>query len=264
MNTTTMERQTLMHIHTIRPAERAAGAVLRPGMLGSPAALQALGLARFADDPGAQGAAPSGDGQEPAGQANEPGGEQTPAGAGNDAQDGKESDPADWQMDQLPAGAQDYIRSLRQEAKKDRVAQQESAADKARREITESIAQALGLGEADPDKVTDQLATLTQERDTALAAVKAYETQQTIRAAADIVAVDADKALDLKALDKALEDIDLTDTKAVQDALLAVADQHPHIKTASTVERTGGNHHSGEGNRPKPKTLSDAIASQYQ
>lgn len=259
-----MERQTLMHIHTIRPAERAAGAVFRPGMLGSPVALQALGLARFADDPGAQGTAPSGDGQEPAGQANEPGGEQTPAGAGNDAQDGQESGPADWQMGDLPPGAQDYIRSLRQEAKKDRVAQQESAADKARREITDAIAQALGLGDTDPDKVTDQLATITQERDQALAAVKAFETQQTIRKAADIVAIDADKALDLKALDKALEDIDLTDTKAVQDALLAVADQHPHIKTASTVERTGGNHHSGEGNRPKPRDLTAAIAAAYQ
>ena len=170
---------------------------------------------------------------------------------------------ADWQMDQLPPGAQDYIRSLREEAKANRVTQQENAADKARREITESIAQALGLGEADPDKVTDQLSTLTQERDQALAAVKAYETQQTIRAAALEAAVDADKALDLKATDKALEGVDLSDAKAVQEALRTVAEQHPHIKTASTVERTGGTHHSGEGNRPKPKTLSDAIASQY-
>lgn len=182
------------------------------------------------------------------------------------SQDDKGSDgkaAEDWQMDQLPPGAQDYIRSLREEAKANRVTQQENAADKARREITESIAQALGLGEADPDKVTDQLGTLARERDEALAAVKAYETQQTIRAAALEAAIDADKALDLKATDKALEGIDLSDARAVQEALLTVAEQHPHIKTASTVERTGGDHHSGEGNRPKPKTLSDAIASQY-
>lgn len=185
--------------------------------------------------------------------------------AAQQAQDDKGSDgkdAEDWQMDQLPPGAQDYIRSLRAENKRDRTAQQESAADKARREITESIAAALGLGEADPDKVTDQLGTLTQERDQALAAVKAYETQQTIRTAAQTVAIDADKALDLKATDKALEGIDLTDTKAVQDALLQVADQHPHIKAASTVGRTGGDHHSGEGNRPKPKDLTAAIAAE--
>lgn len=255
MNTTTQERQTLMHT-TIQPAHRAATAVLRPGTITSAAGMQALGLARFADDPGAQGTAPAAD-PAPAAPAADPA-----APAGDPAQP-PAGDPADWQMEQLPPGAQDYIRSLRQEAKKDRTAQQESAADKARREITESIAAALGLGDADPDKVTDQLGTLTQERDQALAAVKAYETQQTIRAAATIAAIDADKALDLKATDKALEGIDLTDTKAVQDALLKVAEQHPHIKAASTVGRTGGDHHNGEATRTKPRDLTAAIAAEY-
>lgn len=249
-----------MHTPNPRPIPRAATAVLRPGNLTGMAGMQALGLARFADDPGAQGTAGSEQGGAPAGDpasgTSEHGGEQQTATPPT-------GDPADWQMEQLPAGAQDYIRSLRQEAKKDRTAQQETAAEKARTEITESIAKALGLGDADPDKVTDQLGTLTQERDQALAAVKAYETQQTIRAAAQTAAIDADKALDLKATDKALEGIDLTDTKAVQDALLTVADQHPHIKAASTVGRTGGDHHSGEGNRPKPKDLTAAIAAEY-
>lgn len=262
MNTTTQERQTLMHTPTTRPAHRAATAVLRPGMLTSAAGMQALGLARFNVDPGAQGAAPSGEQSgtpavEPAGGTGEQAAQQQAA-AGQDG-----TVPADWQMEQLPPGAQDYIRSLRAEAKKDRTAQQESAADKARREITESIAAALGLGDADPDKVTDQLGTLTQERDQALAAVKAYETQQTIRAAAQTAAIDADKALDLKATDKALEGIDLTDTKAVQDALLKVAEQHPHIKAASTVGRTGGDHHNGEATRTKPRDLTAAIAAEY-
>lgn len=225
--------------------------------------LAALGHLAFTEAP----AAPEGGGEAstaPVAADGEAGAQQATQQAqdGQDGQDG--TDPADWQMGDLPPGAQDYIRSLRAEAKKDRVAQQESAADKARREITDAIAKAIGLDDANPDKVTDQLGTLTQERDQALAAVKAYETQQTIRAAAQHVAVDADKALDLKATDKALEGVDLTDTKAVQDALLTVADQHPHIKTASTVERTGGDHHSGEGNRPKPKDMAAAIAAQYQ
>lgn len=256
-----------MHTSTTRPAQRAATAVLRPGMLTSPAAMQALGLARFTDDPGAQGAAggeqntaQSGD---PAGGDGEHGGEQRPP-SGDGQQSGGDDGPGDWRMDQLPAGARDYIRGLRDEAKRDRTTQQENAAQKARQEITDAIAKAIGLDDASPDKVTDELGKLTQERDQALAAVRAFETQQTIRTAAQHVAVDADKALELKALDKALEGIDLTDTKAVQDALLTVADQHPHIKTASTVERTGGTHHTGEGNRPKPKDLSGAIAAHYQ
>lgn len=177
---------------------------------------------------------------------------------------GKQSPYGDWQMSDLPEGVQRYIRDVRDETKRDRTSQQENAATKARTEITESIAKALGLGDSDPDKVTDQLSTITQERDTALAAVKAYETQQTIRAAATVAAIDADKALELKATDKALEGIDLSDTKAVQDALLTVAEQHPHIKAASTVGRTGGDHHAGEGSRPKPKDLNGAIGRHYE
>ena len=176
----------------------------------------------------------------------------------------KQSPYGDWQMADLPEGVQRYIRDVRGESQKDRTTQQQNAADKARQEITESIAKALGLGDADPDKVTDQLSTITQERDTALAAVKAYETQKTIRAAATVAAIDADKALDLKATDQALEGINLSDTKAVQDALLKVAEQHPHIKAASTVGRTGGDHHAGEGNRPKPKDLNGAIGRHYE
>jgi hypothetical protein len=51
----------------------------------------------------------------------------------------------------------------------------------------------------------------------------------------------------------------------VQDALLKVADQHPHIKVASTVDQSGGDFQNGSGRKPSdPKDLHAAVGSYYQ
>src|SRR5699024_12380335 len=81
--------------------------VLRPGVMHGPAAMQALGLARFADDPGAQGAAPQDTTQDGPG-----------SGQGtNPPSDGQQAGPAqsqkalagrgdDWRMSDLPGRVQ--------------------------------------------------------------------------------------------------------------------------------------------------------------
>lgn len=251
------------NISTLAPT-----AVLRPGAMHGPAALQALGLARFADDPGAQGAAPQGTAQD---------GSESGEGT-NPPSDGQEAAPAesqkaladlgdDWQMSDLPEPLQNYIRGLRDENKRDRTTQQENAAQKARDEQLAQIAQVLGIQGEKPTEETlnDKISGLTTDLATAQERLAGYERRDAITTAADAVKVNAQAALALKDTDAALADVDLTDPKAVQDALLTVADKHPHIKVASTVDQSGGDFQNGSGRQPSdPKTLADAMAGLYQ
>ena len=254
-----------MNISTPVTAPAAAPtAVLRPGAMTGPAALQALGLVRFADDPGAQGAA---------------GGEQTPPPAGESAGgDGEHGDGQeaakpladlgdDWQMSDLPEPVQEYIRGVRAEAKKDRTTQQENAAQKARDEQLAQIAQVLGIQGEKPTEETlnDKISGLTTDLAAAQERVAQFERRDAITTAADTVKVNAQAALALKDTDAALADVDISDPKAVQDALLTVADKHPHIKVTSTVDQSGGDFQNGSGRKPSdPKDLNAAIGSYYQ
>lgn len=254
--------------NTTTSSPRAASAVLRPGTMTGPAAMQALGLARFADDPGAQGAAPqetpqngpeSGQGTNPPSDGQEAAGAE-PQHALSDLGD-------DWKMSDLPDPLQNYIRGLRDENKRDRTTQQENAAQKARDEQLQQIAQVLGIQGEKPTEETlnDKIGALTTDLATAQERLAGYERRDAITTAADAVKVNAQAALALKDTDAALADVDLTDPKAVQDALLTVADKHPHIKAASTVDQSGGDFQNGSGRQPSdPKTLADAMAGLYQ
>jgi hypothetical protein len=239
-------------------------AVLRPGAMHGPAALQALGLVRFADDPGAQGTAPAEQAPAPAGES-----------AGGDGEHGGEQQTAkaladlgeDWQMSDLPEPVQEYIRSVRAEAKKDRTTQQENAAQKARDEQLQKVAVALGLADEKPTEETlnETISGLTTDLAAAQERVAQFERRDAITTAADAVKVNAQAALALKDTDAAPADVDLNDSKAVQDALLKVADQHPHIKVASTVDQSGGDFQNGSGRKPSdPKDLHAAVGSYYQ
>lgn len=258
-----------MDMNISTPATAAAPtAVLRPGAMHGPAVLQALALARFADDPGAQGTAPQGTAQ---------GGAESGEGT-NPPSDGQEAGAAepqkaladlgdDWQMSDLPEPVQNYIRSVRAEAKKDRTTQQENAAQKARDEQLAQIAQVLGIQGEKPTEETlnDKISGLTTDLAAAQERVAQYERRDAITTAADAVKVNAQAALALKDTDAALADVDLTDPKAVQDALLTVADKHPHIKVASTVDQSGGDFQNGSGRKPSdPKDLHEALQGLYK
>lgn len=223
--------------------------------------LQRLGALAFADAPG------DGQGGTPA--SNDSAGSQAPADGENGQQGGQEGgdDPADWQMDDLPKGAREYIRGLRAEAKKDRTHQQQSAKDQENERLRTELGRVLGFVDDKPSEaqLQDTIARLTKERDDAQAVASEFTRDRAVRAAAAAAKIDADQALALKATDQALADIDFDDHRAVQDALLAVAEKHPHIKAASTVDQTGGDFQQGSGRQPSdPKTLQDALQGLYR
>ena len=250
---------------------RAATAVLRPGTMTGPAAMQALGLVRFSTDPGAEGAA--GDVGAGAGGTNDAQATQTPTGGENGAQGADQQKPdlstlgADWKMSDLPEPVQAYIRSVRDESKKDRTTQQENAAEKARAEQLQKIAEVLGHAEEKPtlESLQEQNTANITRAEAAEEKLAALVRRDAIRDAADAAKVNASAALALKDTDAAFADVDISDSKAVQDALLSIADKHPHIKVASTVDQSGGDFQNGSG-RPAsdPKDLNDALGSHYK
>ena len=207
--------------------------------------------------------------QQPENGSEDPQGTSTPAQAPEaaESENGLQGLGDDWKMSDLPEPLQNYIRGLRDENKRDRTTQQENAAQKARDEQLQQIAQVLGIQGEKPTEETlnDKIGALTNDLAAAQERVAQFERRDAITTAADTVKVDAQAALALKDTDAALADVDISDPKAVQDALLTVADKHPHIKVSSTVDQSGGDFQNGSGRKPyDPKTLADAMAGLYQ
>ena len=207
--------------------------------------------------------------QQPENGSEDPQGTSTPAQAPEaaESENGLQGLGDDWKMSDLPEPLQNYIRGLRDENKRDRTTQQENAAQKARDEQLQQIAQVLGIQGEKPTEETlnDKISGLTNDLAAAQERVAQFERRDAITSAADAVKVDAQAALALKDTDAALADVDISDPKAVQDALLTVADKHPHIKVSSTVDQSGGDFQNGSGRKPSdPKTLADAMAGLYQ
>lgn len=207
--------------------------------------------------------------QQPENGPEDPQGTSTPAQAPEaaESENGLQGLGDDWKMSDLPEPLQNYIRGLRDENKRDRTTQQENAAQKARDEQLQQIAQVLGIQGEKPTEETlnDKISGLTNDLAAAQERVAQFERRDAITTAADTVKVDAQAALALKDTDAALADVDISDPKAVQDALLTVADKHPHIKVASTVDQSGGDFQNGSGRQPSdPKDLHEAMQGLYK
>lgn len=207
--------------------------------------------------------------QQPENGSEDPQGTSTPAQAPEaaESENGLQGLGDDWKMSDLPEPLQNYIRGLRDENKRDRTTQQENAAQKARDEQLQQIAQVLGIQGEKPTEETlnDKISGLTNDLAAAQERVAQFERRDAITTAADTVKVDAQAALALKDTDVALADVDISDPKAVQDALLGVADKHPHIKVASTVDQSGGDFQNGSGRQPSdPKDLHEAMQGLYK
>ena len=207
--------------------------------------------------------------QQPENGSEDPQGTSTPAQAPEaaESENGLQGLGDDWKMSDLPEPLQNYIRGLRDENKRDRTTQQENAAQKARDEMLQQVAQVLGIQGEKPTEETlnDKISGLTNDLAAAQERVAQFERRDAITSAADAVKVDAQAALALKDTDAALADVDISDPKAVQDALLTVADKHPHIKVASTVDQSGGDFQNGSGRQPSdPKDLHEAMQGLYK
>lgn len=120
------------------------------------------------------------------------------------------------------------------------------AAEDAKASLVQELGKALGLVKDEKDKPTaDQL---TQQLTAQQEAAKAAQTQLAVYRAAGTLA-DPDMLLDSSSFLASLKDVDITDTKTVQDAVKAFVTDHPkfaptQVAGASTVEHPGG---TGEG-----------------
>lgn len=251
------------------------GAVLRPGALTGPA-LQALGLIRYADDPGAQGAA----GQDPAQQTTQQGQDGTGAPAGTPTprdlqqaqqraasgqddeqqQKGKplgDLDPAvQKELDRARSDAARY--RTEKDAEVQRVQQEADARIKA-------VLKAAGYdpdGSDDPEKVAQQAA---EAREQAQQEAKEARLELALYRAAADPAVHADPIalLDSRRFMERARSIDPSDTDALTAAIRETIQENPKLAATQAAARssadfTGG---SGEGaiTAEKFKAMSNAA-----
>lgn len=150
------------------------------------------------------------------------------------------------------------LAAARAEAGKSRVTAKQRAADEARTQLAQDIGRALGIvpdgQEADPAQLTAQLtASQAQARQTAVE-LAVY------RHAAE-AGGDADALLDSRAFAASLDDIDPTDTAAIQAAIEATVTANPKLAAAPAgPARSGAEFTSPPAAEQRPKTLYDAIA----
>lgn len=160
-----------------------------------------------------------------------------------------------------PEKLKEMIHKLNGENAKARTDAKTRAADQAKTDLVQQLGKALGLIKDDDPKQTveDLTAQLTAQQETA----KAAQTKLAVYRAAGTVA-DPDMLLDSTSFLASIKDVDVTDTKAVQDAVKAFVTEHPkfaptQVAGASTVEHPGG---SGE-NTGHPTSLEAAITNAY-
>ncbi len=160
-----------------------------------------------------------------------------------------------------PEQLQNMVRALRKENAKDRTAAKQKAADDAQASLVQQIGKALGLINDDtdtptPDDLTRQLTAEQEAKRTAQTALAVYRAAQGI--------ADPDMLTDSARFHKALADIDITDQKAVTDAVKAFIKDHPQYAGTRAPQAGGANtldHPAGSGETtPQSTSLNQAVA----
>lgn len=132
-----------------------------------------------------------------------------------------------------PKAAQAEIERLRKENGAARTNAKAQAAEDAKKELTQSIAKALGLVEdepIDPAKLTESLTTAQAEAKRAQVALAVYQNAGTV---GDPVAL-----LDSTTFLKKVDGIDPSDTAAIQAAITEAVAANPRLGAATTEPRT--------------------------
>nr|DAY45939.1 MAG TPA: hypothetical protein [Caudoviricetes sp.] len=160
-----------------------------------------------------------------------------------------------------PEQLQNMVRALRKENAKDRTAAKQKAADDAQASLVQQIGKALGLinDDADtptPDDLTRQLTAEQEAKRTAQTALAVYRAAQGI--------ADPDMLTDSARFHKALAHVDITDQKAVTDAVKAFIKDHPQYAGTRAPQAGGANtldHPAGSGETtPQSTSLNQAVA----
>ena len=160
-----------------------------------------------------------------------------------------------------PEQLQNMVRALRKENAKDRTAAKQKAADDAQASLVQQIGKALGLINDDtdtptPDDLTRQLTAEQEAKRTAQTALAIYRAAQGI--------ANPDMLTDSARFHKTLADVDITDQKAVTDAVKAFIKDHPQYAGTRTPQAGGANtldHPAGSGETtPQSTSLNQAVA----
>lgn len=160
-----------------------------------------------------------------------------------------------------PEQLQNMVRALRKENAKDRTAAKQKAADDAQATLVQQIGKALGLINDDtptptPDDLTRQLTAEQEAKRTAQTALAVYRAAQGI--------ADPDMLTDSARFHKTLTDVDITDQKAVTDAVKAFIKDHPQYAGTRAPQAGGANtldHPAGSGETtPQSTSLNQAVA----
>ena len=160
-----------------------------------------------------------------------------------------------------PEQLQNMVRALRKENAKDRTAAKQKAADDAQATLVQQIGKALGLINDDddtptPDDLTRQLTAEQEAKRTAQTALAVYRAAQGI--------ADPDMLTDSARFHKTLADVDITDQKAVTDAVKAFIKDHPQYAGTRAPQAGGANtldHPAGSGETtPQSTSLNQAVA----
>lgn len=142
-------------------------------------------------------------------------------------------------IDKLPANVQNMIKGLRSEAANARTSAKSKAADQARTELMQQVSQALGLSEpaADPQQLSDQLASTQLAEAEARVELVVFRTAQRLGA-------DADRLLDSRAFVEQVNDLpdEQFDTK-LQELIRSRLESDPSL-------RSGGGGAPTTGSRP--------------
>ena len=160
-----------------------------------------------------------------------------------------------------PEQLQNMVRALRKENAKDRTAAKQKAADDAQASLVQQIGKALGLIKDDTDTPTqdDLIRQLTTEQE----AKRTAQTTLAVYRAAQGIA-DPDMLTDSTRFHKTLADIDITDQKAVTDAVKAFIKDHPQYAGTRAPQAGGANtldHPAGSGETtPQSTSLNQAVA----
>ncbi len=148
-------------------------------------------------------------------------------------------------VSQLPAWAQKQITDARAEAAKQRTdskAKQQTAADKAKAEILQTLGQALGLGKDEkPDP--ERLAADLKDRDGKLATA---QRELAVVKLAGKHGADPEALLDSASFGRSLADVDASDADAVGKLIASAVKDNPRFALGRTAG-AGGRDLSGSG-----------------
>lgn len=159
------------------------------------------------------------------------------------------------------------IADLRAENAKNRTTAKEQAAEQARTELLEKLADSLGLSIAPSEESTSPEETVTKfanEVEQERARAKTAALELAVYRAATNAGVNGDMLLDSRSFADAITGIDPGDTQAISDAINNVVQSRPELRQVQATSPTRTDHTPGGQDSAQPINVSDAVASFYR